>query len=44
VRGGHVFNAIVWPTLEIVLTVEPTALYKKKEADTGFALIDPDIN
>lgn len=41
VRGGHLFNGIVWPTLEIVLTAEPAALYKKKEADTGFALIDP---
>jgi predicted DNA-binding protein with PD1-like motif len=43
VRGGHLFNAIVWPTLEIVVTVEPTPLYKKKEMDTGFALTDPDL-
>lgn len=43
VRGGHLFHAIVWPTLEIVVTVEPTPLYKKKELDTGFALTDPDL-
>jgi predicted DNA-binding protein with PD1-like motif len=43
VHGGHLFQAIVWPTLEIVMTVEPTPLYKKKEMDTGFALIDPGL-
>lgn len=43
VRGGHLFNAIVWPTLEVIVTVEPVAVYKKKEADTGFALTDPDL-
>ncbi len=41
VRGGHLFEAHVWPTLEIMITVEPTPLYKKKEPETGFALIDP---
>jgi len=40
VKGGHLFQAIVWPTLEIVVTVEPIAISKTKEADTGFALID----
>jgi predicted DNA-binding protein with PD1-like motif len=44
IRGGHLFQAYVWPTLEIVITVEPTSLYKKKEMDTGFALIDPGLN
>lgn len=43
VRGGHLFKAIVWPTLEVTVTVEPVAIYKKKEADTGFALTDPDL-
>jgi len=43
VHGGHLFQAYVWPTLEIVMTVEPTPLYKKKEPDTGFALIDPGL-
>jgi predicted DNA-binding protein with PD1-like motif len=42
-RGGHLFQATVWPTLEIIVTVEPTPLYKKKETDTGFALADPDL-
>lgn len=40
VRGGHLFHANVWPTLEIMLTVEPTPISKKKEEDTGFALLD----
>lgn len=42
-RGGHLFNAIVWPTLEIMVTVEPTPVYKKKENDTGFVLTDPEL-
>jgi predicted DNA-binding protein with PD1-like motif len=44
VHGGHLFQGIVWTTLEIVLTVEPTPLYKKKEMDTGFALMDPGLD
>lgn len=43
VRGGHLFQATVWPTLEVVVTVEPLSIYKKKENDTGFALTDPDL-
>jgi predicted DNA-binding protein with PD1-like motif len=43
VHGGHLFQGIVWPTLEIMVTVEPISIYKKKEADTGFALTDPDL-
>jgi uncharacterized protein len=43
VRGGHLFQATVWPTLEVVVTVEPVSVYKKKENDTGFALTDPDL-
>ncbi|WP_083227980.1 PPC domain-containing DNA-binding protein [Mucilaginibacter sp. PPCGB 2223] len=43
VRGGHLFQATVWPTLEVIVTVEPIAIYKKKETDTGFALTDPDL-
>lgn len=42
-RGGHLFNAIVWPTLEIIVMVEPTSVYKKKEDDTGFVLTDPTL-
>ena len=42
-RGGHLFNAIVWPTLEIIVTVEPMPVYKKKEDDTGFVLTDPEL-
>ena len=41
VRGGHLLEAFVAPTLEIILTVEPATLYKKFNADFGGALIDP---
>jgi uncharacterized protein len=42
-RGGHLFNGIVWPTLEIMVTTSPTAVYKAKEDDTGFVLTDPTL-
>jgi hypothetical protein len=41
VRGGHLLEAFVAPTLEIIITVEPATLYKKFDADFGGALIDP---
>lgn len=41
VRGGHLFNGIVWPTLEIMVTAFPEGVYKAKEDDTGFVLTDP---
>lgn len=41
VRGGHVINAYVFPTLELFMTVYPTALHKEKDEATGLELIDP---
>ena len=41
VRGGHVTDAYVFPTLELFLTVYPTALHKEKDEATGLELIDP---
>ncbi|MFD0750740.1 PPC domain-containing DNA-binding protein [Mucilaginibacter calamicampi] len=43
VRAGHLFNGIVWPTLEIMVTAYPDGVYKKKEDDTGFVLTDPEL-
>ena len=42
-RGGHLFNGIVWPTLEIMVTADPTAVYKAREDETGFVLTDPTL-
>jgi uncharacterized protein len=39
-HGGHVLEARVWPTLEVVLTESPRHLCRKTDAETGLALID----
>ena len=41
VRGGHVINAFVFPTLELFMTVYPKALHKELDEATGLKLIDP---
>jgi uncharacterized protein len=41
VRGGHVINAFVFPTLELFMTVYPTPLHKESDEATGLKLIDP---
>ena len=40
-RGGHVLEAFVWPTLELMLTEAPRHLVRKHDAETGLALIVP---
>ena len=40
-RGGHLLEARVWPTLEVVLTESPRHLRKRHDPETGLALIDP---
>lgn len=40
-RGGHLIDARVWPTLEVVLTRTPTPLRRTIDAATGLALLDP---
>ena len=40
-RGGHLLEACVWPTLEVVLTESPRHLRKRHDPETGLALIDP---
>ncbi len=39
-RGGHLRQATVWPTLEVVLEETPTHLRKRTDPETGLALID----
>ncbi|HEX4500875.1 MAG TPA: PPC domain-containing DNA-binding protein [Scandinavium sp.] len=41
VRGGHLINAFVFPTLELFMTVYPTPLDKQPDEVTGLELIDP---
>jgi predicted DNA-binding protein with PD1-like motif len=40
-RGGHLIEATVWPTLEVVLTESPTHLRRTFRPELGLALIDP---
>jgi uncharacterized protein len=40
--GGHVIDAVVSPTLEVFVTVDPIPLHKKFDPETGLTLIDPD--
>ena len=37
--GGHLLEAHVRPTLEVVLTESPRHLHKRKDSDSGLALI-----
>jgi predicted DNA-binding protein with PD1-like motif len=39
-HGGHLLEARVWPTLEVVLTEEPPPLRRKSDPDTGLALLE----
>jgi hypothetical protein len=41
VRGGHLINAFVFPTLELFMTVYPVPLHKQPDEATGLELIDP---
>jgi predicted DNA-binding protein with PD1-like motif len=37
--GGHLLKAHVRPTLEVVLTESPRHLHKRKDSESGLALI-----
>jgi predicted DNA-binding protein with PD1-like motif len=43
VKGGHLLQLVVGPTLEVIVTVEPTPLYKKLNEEFEAGLIDLDI-
>jgi predicted DNA-binding protein with PD1-like motif len=40
-RGGHLFEAHVWPTLEVVLTTWTTPARRRLDRDTGLPLLAP---
>jgi predicted DNA-binding protein with PD1-like motif len=42
-RGGHLLEAIVWPTLEVMVTVDPIAMKKAFDRQTRLTLIDPSL-
>jgi predicted DNA-binding protein with PD1-like motif len=42
-RGGHLLEAFVSPTLEVMMTVEPGSLYKKLAPEFGILVIDPKL-
>jgi predicted DNA-binding protein with PD1-like motif len=42
-RGGHLLQAHVRPTLEVIVTAYPRPLYKKFDPEMGLAVIDPSI-
>lgn len=39
-KGGHLMEAMVWPTLEVVLTESPKHLRRTFRPELGLALID----
>jgi predicted DNA-binding protein with PD1-like motif len=41
-HGGHLLDARVWPTLEVILTESPAHLRRRMDEASGLALIDPD--
>jgi predicted DNA-binding protein with PD1-like motif len=41
VRGGHLIDAYVFPTLELFITVYPQASHKQLDEATALELIDP---
>jgi predicted DNA-binding protein with PD1-like motif len=38
--GGHLLEAHVWPTLEVIVTESPRHLGRRIDQETGLALID----
>jgi predicted DNA-binding protein with PD1-like motif len=40
-HGGHLIEAHVRPTLEVIVTEEPQHLQRRHDAPTGLALIEP---
>lgn len=43
VKGGHLLEMYIGPTFEVFVTVEPTALNKKKDPRYDAAVIDTDL-
>jgi predicted DNA-binding protein with PD1-like motif len=43
VHGGHLLEAFVNPTLQVMVTIEPIPLYKRMDEASGIMIIDPDL-
>ena len=43
VHGGHLFEAFISPTFQLMMTVEPASLFKKLDPETGILIIDPEL-
>ena len=43
IRGGHVLDAYVSPTLEVMVTVDPVTMQKRLDPVTDLTLIDPSV-
>jgi hypothetical protein len=41
--GGHVLEANVSPTLEVMVTVDPMPMHKRLDPATDLTLIDPTV-
>jgi uncharacterized protein len=41
--GGHVLEAYVSPTLEVMVTVDPKSMHKRLDPETDLTLIDPSL-
>lgn len=37
--GGHILEARIWPTLEVVITEAPATLQRRTDSETGLALL-----
>jgi uncharacterized protein len=44
VEGGHLIEAVSFPTVELFMTVFPVALDKELDQDTDLKLFHPEIN
>lgn len=40
-HGGHILEASIWPTLEVIVTESPRQLRRTTDRETGLALIRP---
>ncbi|NCD70674.1 PPC domain-containing DNA-binding protein [Mucilaginibacter agri] len=43
VHGGHLIEAFVYPTLEVVVTVTPAILHKQYDAESNINLLHPEL-
>jgi predicted DNA-binding protein with PD1-like motif len=42
-RAGHILDAYISPTLEVMVIVDPIAMKKRFDPETDLTLIDPDL-